>query len=1001
MQDETQTSSTQQQVFMVSKEETLVLDSSSATTTSMMTTTSTTPSSAGIIPNSASTTLSNDSTPPSESIPALVVNDSSHHHHHDENFKTTSIPTTTSTAVGVVSSIHEEKEESQPSLLQQPSNPRRPISHDHSSHQASSSQPTSLVRRESLAARMLSRFQKKKQVSTTTTTDQTTSAHQDVAADDSPSNPPHDVVFKIPVSSSSEKKKLSKKSSALSISSHTQPSSVNQQESNSSSINMNTIQDYIFHFHRIFTDKNMFKAFYNYLETEHNTEPLEFVQQVNELEMDYYKLMRVIKSLTSSGSNNSGGGMNSSGSSSSNNLTQASSVQSLILSFFGKNKDSTHFQSASQKSPLLGSPTMNQGESRTARAQNSTSSLDQSGDLSEVSSSNPAPSLPRLSLKLSALTKKEDEISDTCSNLVNSSVTPQESTAAIDDTQNSSSPIPHQQNDSHGQEQRNANSEEVTPSALSRMALPMNTPRSKQESINSMKRKIIMSAIKIMKEFIEEDSKKEINISSRDKTTYVNLFWQYKQYQNFDEWVLPQLPHLLFRTVKNSVLFELENDSFPRFVRSELWLKCVQQQGVTYLNKIGRLKEATYFPYTDDDFKLPMVFDRDIEFMEYLARDDYNWKLIGSTKEPSINVYKISGKMLFPNVGIYQKMQTNKWWGILPHPFDVSSNQMSLLRLLTLDLCDSQIDCLIFTNKAVRQCCMPGFHVHRYDPNITSCDELAYYDFEALKKMYPNEKFKRGKRSVSIIRYGVCFPFPFKTKRSFLSACTSYYDKNEQKLTLLYKPCEHERFYKDGKNVNEGKKLIDIRDFQFYQIKKLDSHRTIISQIHLLDVGGNARPAINMLRMDRAKGMMKGFNEYIRKHINGQIPEISPEDPVWKTVVECMGKEEAHKLDLSATLYNDLTSGRNISNKSLDLDLMVPSSNNTASESSQSTLTTTRGDHSSTIMSPEMIIQEEEEAMLTAFDADLENFTMTGTDKDESDDEEDGDENDEEDEMVQ
>nr|CAG4713079.1 unnamed protein product [Naegleria fowleri] len=909
------------------------------------------------------------------------------------------------------------QEESQPST--QPSTPRRPLSQDdHSSPQ----QQSSLIRRESLAARVLSRFQKQKKISDSTlTTDNdngSTSAKQDGNVDD-PSYP-NTVVFKIPAS---EKKKstLSKLSNSTAV--------VIKAVQEGSTINMQTMQDYIFDFDRIFIDKNMFKAFYNYLETEHNTEPLEFVQQVNELEMDYYKLMRAIKSLTtnSSNSSSSNGNNNSTGTSSSggvggggggvgvgaatavnsisssgstNNLTQAMSVQSFIMSLFGK-KEQTHFQTSS-------SPT----------SQDLTNNGVEEDSLVIESTTNPTrnPNVPSLNLKLSSLTKKDDdEAADTASNLVKNSSSTTLTTTNVNqntvDSNASSSLIPHstQQNENNGrdqQQERNASPEEAT-SALSRMALPSNTPRSKQESINSMKRKIIMSAIKIMKEFIEEDSKKEINISSRDKTTYVNLFWKYKQYQNFDEWVLPQLPHLLFRTVKNSVLFELENDSFPRFVRSELWFKCVQQQGVVYLNKIGRLKEATFFPYTDDDFKLPMVFDRDIEFMEYLARDDYNWKLIGSTKEPSINVYKISGKMLFPNVEMYQKMQTNKWWGILPHPF------------------------------AVRQCCMPGFHVHRYDPNITSCEELAYYDFETLKKMYPNEKFKRGKRSVSIIRYGVCFPFPFKTKRSFLSACTSYYDKNEQKLTVLYKPCEHEKFYKDGKNVNEGKKHIDIRDFQFYQIKKLDSHRTIISQIHLLDVGGNARPAINMLRMDRAKGMMKGFNEYIRKNINN-IPEISPNDPVWKTVVECMGKEDAHKLDLSATLYNDLTSGRNISNMSLvntikkykerkrlekkqqkkklkqqqhqqltspfthGGDLMVPSSssNNTASESSNlSTITTTRGDISSTTMSPEMIIQEEEEAMLTVFDADLENFSMTGTDKDESDDE--MDEDIEEDEMVQ
>jgi len=388
--------------------------------------------------------------------------------------------------------------------------------------------------------------------------------------------------------------------------------------------------------------------------------------------------------------------------------------------------------------------------------------------------------------------------------------------------------------------------------------LPATTPRSKFDSIIKLYKKQILLAIQIMKDFVEEESKKEINISSKDKKTFTALFVDSKQYQNFDEWLLSQPPHLLFRTVKNSVMYELENDNFPRFVRSEIWLRKLQQKGLVYLKKIGRLKEATIFPYADVDFKDHMVYDKDIEFMEYLARDDYQWKLLGSKKEGAINVYKITEKNIFPNVSFYQKMQVNKWTGVLPYPFDV-----------------------------VKKCCMPGLHVYKYDPNITSCEELNFFDFETLKKMYPNEKFKRGPRSVGVVRYGVEFPFPFKSKRSFLSACSAWYDKSEQKLTLIYKPCDHERYFKDGKGVNEGKKLIDIRDFQYYQIKKLDSYRTNILQIHLLDVGGNARFAANMLRMDRAKGMMKGFNDYIRKNMNS-IPLISEDDPVWKHVRTCM-----------------------------------------------------------------------------------------------------------------
>lgn len=127
----------------------------------------------------------------------------------------------------------------------------------------------------------------------------------------------------------------------------------------------------------------------------------------------------------------------------------------------------------------------------------------------------------------------------------------------------------------------------------------------------------------------------------------------------------------IFKIQHPSLNDHLTNVTCQKSKYSELWLKKLQHKGLTYLNKVGRVKEATYFPYTYDDFREPMVFDRDIDFMEYLARDDYQWKLLGSKREGAINVYKITEKVLMPNVSFYNKMQINKWSGVLNYPFDV------------------------------------------------------------------------------------------------------------------------------------------------------------------------------------------------------------------------------------------------------------------------------------------------------------------------------------------
>lgn len=43
---------------------------------------------------------------------------------------------------------------------------------------------------------------------------------------------------------------------------------------------------------------------------------------------------------------------------------------------------------------------------------------------------------------------------------------------------------------------------------------------------------------------------------------------------------------------------------------------------------------------------------------------------------------------------------------------------------------------------------MPGLYVYKYDPNIASCEELGFWDYETLKQKYPSEKWKYGKRYV-------------------------------------------------------------------------------------------------------------------------------------------------------------------------------------------------------------------------------------------------------------
>ncbi|KAL9657560.1 hypothetical protein ABK040_000987 [Willaertia magna] len=713
------------------------------------------------------------------------------------------------------------------------------------------------------------------------------------------------------------------------------------------------LEDYFFDFHQVFSDHTMFKCFYEYLETEHNTEPLQFITKLNEIERLYYKMMQGVRELEQQFDN-----VNNQPTLTTTNLnlkhtptTQSfSDIPRIVLDLEQKAKhkskkididplallnakhESIHIQTASHSnlfkmmkqsvptpSPenlTLNSNTINEKptEEESSKIENNKQNNNDANRSSSESDSNvvndnedvnsepttpstvpnnqflspvsPKTSANNFKLDLSEIKKVGDEKSPEQQHKRNTSRLSRiigilgDKKKKYDEIRNFGLKA-EEGAGSEGSSSLNA-SYNMSGTTNSSISLGYLTPRSKYDGIIKLYRKQISLAVSLMKDFVEEKAPKEINISYKDKKTFYDLFVGQGQYNNLTEWLLPQPPHLIFRTLKNAVIYELENDSFPRFVRSEIWIKRIQQKGLNFLKKVGVLKETRIFPYTDEQFKEFMVYDKDIDFMEYLGKDDYLWKLQGSKKEGAINVYKITEKNILPNVSFYQRMQINKWSGVLPFNFDI-----------------------------VKKCLMPGEYVSKYDPNITGCEELHYFDSETIRKKFPNEKFKYGNRAISVMRYGVEFPWPFKTKRSFLAAASAWYDKNQQKLTLIYKPCEHEKYYVDGKDVD--KSLIDIRDFQYYQIKKLDSQRTSIMQIHLLDVGGNARMASNLLRLDRAKRMWKGFVEYLEKNQNN-IPTISEQDPVWKLVCECMGKEQAEKIDVTGTLYNDLQEGRNIRN---------------------------------------------------------------------------------------
>jgi hypothetical protein len=77
-------------------------------------------------------------------------------------------------------------------------------------------------------------------------------------------------------------------------------------------------------------------------------------------------------------------------------------------------------------------------------------------------------------------------------------------------------------------------------------------------------------------------------------------------------------------------------DTFPRFVRS----KNIETVIAKYLKdtNVCAYRETIDFPYDDKSFREYWVSDQDINFLRILAKDNFDWELMGSVTEDKNNL---------------------------------------------------------------------------------------------------------------------------------------------------------------------------------------------------------------------------------------------------------------------------------------------------------------------------------------------------------------------------
>jgi hypothetical protein len=370
------------------------------------------------------------------------------------------------------------------------------------------------------------------------------------------------------------------------------------------------------------------------------------------------------------------------------------------------------------------------------------------------------------------------------------------------------------------------------------------------EQVNKLEKSNGEEAVKIachvMKTFIMPASPMEINISSESRMTLVSLFQKHNQFEQTHKWVIPEFktPVEAFARIKDSVMLELKHDTFPRFLRSKIWLDFVQNKSKEYIESISVLKAAVDFHYTDADFSAPVVFDKDFRFMEALAEDDEDWEFRGSNKLGTSVVNSFYGsKNYLPNVSWMEKGCFVKYTVTFPFSLEQCAKAM-----------------------------MPLGYMEQYDPNCKRLQNIAFYSNEELKSKF--QATASEYRTSCVAAYRVDLHWPMRTPRRLIAACSAEYKPEREQLMFIMKSVD------PPSDMPLKKGWIEAKDLCCNIFLKIDEHRTLFTQIHSLNFGGwsTNRTVMRLACMQRGKDFQKVLQHWIQQVVDNKVKEPDAND---------------------------------------------------------------------------------------------------------------------------
>ena len=393
------------------------------------------------------------------------------------------------------------------------------------------------------------------------------------------------------------------------------------------------------------------------------------------------------------------------------------------------------------------------------------------------------------------------------------------------------------------------------------------------ELINSYKnydeKYIIKKCNEIIKLYIIEKSKKELNLSYEIKKSFLESF---KLQENNDKkWILKININELFNEILNFIKNELLYDKFSIFVRRKECIKLIKKH---YKNSDLIITRITKdFNYTIKDLENTLIItEKDIELLDIISNDSFEW--IITKKNNKKNIKTIS----------YFSNNVQKY---------ISSLKMNNSSIVKVE---------IFSNLNFNNVCDIVFNFQNSNGYLFHKD-IIYYNSDLTEKYYNSlsDEIKwnfnkiRNKRTTSIIEIYFNWILNIVTKVIWINSFV--YDKNEKKLTMYTKiPLlineEHiiiennennennienkikDKIKNNQKNDKLDKKNLNFKNiksasaFQKFEIKYINDNKTLFTIISCGLISTKYKLITELFFKEMSKKLAKQYIELFSNYNN-------------------------------------------------------------------------------------------------------------------------------------